>query len=108
MLIEITEPGGNISDAKNAGTLYDIHRKSLGHEPLYQPATQQTLELTISSPAPDESVKTGFSEVTPGKTKPVTWQNLSSDLAAQFKSGIDQEAKGRAAEGRGGGTPPPR
>jgi len=108
VLIEITEPGGNISDAKNAGTLYDIHRKSLGHEPLYQPATQQTLELTIRSPAPDESVKTGFSEVTPGKTKPVTWQNLSSDLAAQFKSGIDQEAKGRAAEGRGGGTPPPR
>lgn len=96
--------GGNVTDVREQGLNYDRRRKELDHEPLYKPAVRRRLSLKISSTGPNESVSTGFSEVTSGKSKAVVWKDLPPDLAAEFKEGIE------ASRRQDGGTavPPPQ
>lgn len=106
VLIGLTGLGGDIRDAQGSGLFYAMRKRDLGREPLYQPGTQMKLTLTVSSPFQGESIKTGFSEVTPGDGKPVVWNQLPSDLAAQFKSGMDSDQRRGANRGHDGSINP--
>lgn len=107
VLIGFTGPGGEVRDAADSGLQYAMRKKSLGREPLYQPGTQKKLKLTVASPFPGESIETGFAEVTPGDTKPVVWNQLPPDLAAQFKKNIDFVAQSKGGVRNPDNPPPP-
>ena len=105
VLIGFTLVGGEVRDVAGSGMQYESRRKSLGHEPLYQPAKRRKLVLKISSPSPEESITTGFSEVDPGDGKPVAWKDLPADMVAEFKKAMEDIRRARSNDGRG--SPPP-
>jgi hypothetical protein len=111
VLIGFTTIGGEIGDAGFLGMQYKQRMKHLDHEPLYQPATRRKLTLTIRSPDPNESIRTGYSEIQPGNSKAVVWTKLPKEFQADFQKGLDGKYydpdASRGAAGGAVGTPPP-
>ncbi len=103
VLIGFTMVGGEVYDVQQSAWNHDMRKKSLGHEPLYQPGMRQKLLLTIASPTNGEMVTTGFSEVKPGDSKPVVWSALPGQMAAEFKKALAS----RREPAFGGSQPPP-
>ncbi len=104
ILIAYTMVGGEVGSAKEAGMNYDSRRKTLGHEPTYQPAVRRKLKLVISSTGSGQSVETGYSEVAPDKSAPVVWQKLAQNFRDEFSSGLKDMRK---QDVTGVGKPPP-
>jgi hypothetical protein len=105
ILIGFTQIGGEVGSVSELAGNYEWRRKDLGHEPLYQPAVQTKLTLTISSPAEGEKVTTGFSAIAPSKTQPVVWNQLPKEVAAEFKKIVNSthvQQNGQV------GKPPPK
>jgi hypothetical protein len=104
VLIGYTMMGGEVEEVNQAATNYEMRRKDLGREPLYQPGTRRKLALKISSTGDEQTVTTSFSEVLPGKTKAVAWRELPTDMAAEFKKAYEDYQRLVNAEA---GKPPP-
>lgn len=109
VLIGWTSLSAEVYDAKMSALQYDMRKKKLGREPLYRPAFQKVLKLTIGHVAlPEASLETGFSEVIPKPgTKAVVWEKLPKEIADEFGASLSEMRKARSEEVRGG-TPPPR
>ena len=105
ILIGFTQLGGEVGSVSELAGNYEWRRRDLGREPLYQPAVQTKLTLTIRSQGEGEKVTTGFSAVVPSKAKPVMWNQLPADLSAVFKKIVSAnriQQKGQV------GQPPPQ
>lgn len=105
ILLGFTQLGGEVGSVSDLAGTYEWRRKDLGHEPLYQPAVQTKLTLTVSSPAEGEKVTTGFSVVIPSKTQPVVWTQLPAEVAAEFKKIVNST---HVQQNGQDGKPPPK
>jgi hypothetical protein len=87
VLIGWTGFAAEVETVRNSAANYDMRKKSLGREPVYQPANRDSVELSILSGSNHESVTSGFTQVTADKNvKPTAWEKLPKDMAAEFKS----------------------
>lgn len=104
VLIGFTSVVAEVRTVADSALMHEMRMKSLKREPLYQPAKRRRFELTITSKLNEESVKTGFSEVTPSPTvKPSTWDKLPAAIAAEYKKALESRKAGEDI----GGVPPP-
>jgi len=105
VLIGWTSLTAEVDPVRQMAHQYDMRRKALGREPLYQPAIRQNLELTISSRLTEESITTGFTDVTPdASVKPSEWNRLPKSVADEFRRSLEEIRKGPREQG---GPPPP-
>jgi hypothetical protein len=87
VLIGWTSAVAEVSSAKECGQMYEMRRKHLSKEPLYQPATRKKLSLKVVCRGEELGIETGFSEVMPGSSPAVTYMNLPANLKAEFEEG---------------------
>jgi hypothetical protein len=104
VLIGFTSVAAEVRSVSDSASMYEMRLKALKREPLYQPASRRRFELTISSALDEESVQTGFSEVTPtANVKASSWDKLPPAMAAEFKKVLESEKRSEGI----GGVPPP-
>jgi hypothetical protein len=95
VLVGWTSQTSEIRDAHSSGMQYQMRRKHLNSEPLYQEATRKKLKLTVAG-SPNDSIETGFSQVTLVEgSKAVPYTQLPTGLQAEFKKGMEDDIAGR-------------
>jgi hypothetical protein len=106
VLIGWTGFAAEVFPLRDSAGMYEMRKKSLGSEPLYQPAVRQKLKLTITPIGSPLMVETGFSEVKPDASlKPSRWDQLPKAMAEEFRK-VMEEFRKRGDDQTG--PPPPR
>lgn len=105
VLIGFTAFAASVDSASSAGANYEMRKKELGLEPLYEVAKRKNLKLTITCTLGGEPVATGFTEVSADPSQqPVIWSRLPKPYVDEFKKTM--ESSRRVPEQIG--PPPPK
>lgn len=90
VLLTWTGDFSQVESVSQAGTNYETRRKTDPSPILFQPATNQSVKITISNSVGD-SVETGFATtVFDHAGKPVKWQNLPRKIAVEFSKAANK------------------
>jgi hypothetical protein len=107
VLVHTDTIGGAIDTVEQSAANYEMRKKEINREPIYQVAKRTKIKLSVhrlGASEPSETIETGFSEVTPDKNiKPCHWTKLPPDMMKVFQSSLK-----RFAPPDSNGVPPPK